>query len=201
MISGSTRPVGRISCSTDVPAAVLELEVTRRRGHEDGPAHVLLELLELERTVVECAGQPEPVLDQRFLARAIAAVHRADLRHRLVRLVDDEQEVLGKVVDQRRRRLARARARTGGASSSRCPARSPSVRASRGRTWCAARAAASRGSDPPCRSSRAVRGARSRIASMARASCCRGRDVVRPGVDRVAVELTRARGRAAGRLR
>ena len=55
--------------------------------------------------------QAEAVLDQRLLARAVAAVHRADLRHRLVRLVDEQQEVLGEVVDQRRRRLARRAAR------------------------------------------------------------------------------------------
>ena len=70
-----------------------------------------LELLELERPVVERARQAEAVLDERLLARAVAAVHRADLRHRLVRLVEDEQEVLREVVDERRRRLARLAAR------------------------------------------------------------------------------------------
>ena len=73
--------------------------------------HVLLELFELERPVVERARQAEAVLDERLLARAVAAVHRADLRHGLVRLVDDEQEVLREVVDERGRRLARVAAR------------------------------------------------------------------------------------------
>ena len=69
------------------------------------------------------------------------------------------QEVLGEVVDERGRRLARPCGPRGGASSSRCRCRSPSAPSSRGRTACAARAAASRGSAPPCRRSRAARGA------------------------------------------
>ena len=73
--------------------------------------HVRLELLELERPVVERARQAEAVLDQRLLARAVAAVHRPDLRDGLVRLVDDDEEVLREVVDERRRRLARLPAR------------------------------------------------------------------------------------------
>ena len=66
-----------------------------------------LELVELQRPVVERAGQPEAVLDQRFLAAAVAEVHAADLRQRDVRFIDDEQEVLGEEVDERVRRLAR----------------------------------------------------------------------------------------------
>src|SRR5690606_25756586 len=64
------------------------------------------ELFELERAIVERARETEAVLDERLLPRAVAAVHRSDLRHRLVRLVEDEEEVLGEVVDQRRRRFA-----------------------------------------------------------------------------------------------
>ena len=67
---------------------------------------MLLELLELERAVVERAGEAEAVLDQRLLAGAVAAVHRADLGDGLVGLVDDEEEVLGEVVDERGRRVA-----------------------------------------------------------------------------------------------
>ena len=50
------------------------------------------QLVELERSVVERARQAEAVLDERLLARAVAAVHRPDLRHRLVRLVDDQED-------------------------------------------------------------------------------------------------------------
>ena len=40
------------------------------------------------------------MLDEHPLAGHVALVHRADLRHRLVRLVEDEEEVLGEVVDE-----------------------------------------------------------------------------------------------------
>ena len=45
---------------------------------------------------------------------------RAELRNRLVALVDDQQRIRRQVVEQARRRLARLRARRGSASSSRC---------------------------------------------------------------------------------
>ena len=48
-------------------------------------------------------GQAEAVVDQRLLARAVALVHPADLRHGLVRLVDEADEVVREVVDQRER--------------------------------------------------------------------------------------------------
>ena len=67
----------------------------------------LLPLLEVQRPVVERRRQPEAVRDQHFLARPVAVVHAADLRHGLVALVDDDQRVVGQVVEQRRRRLAR----------------------------------------------------------------------------------------------
>ena len=51
-------------------------------------------------------GQPEAVVDQRLLARAVALVHAADLRHGLVGLVDEADEVLGEVVDQAVRPVA-----------------------------------------------------------------------------------------------
>ena len=40
--------------------------------------------------------QAEAVVDERLLARAVALVHAADLRHGLVRLVYDDDEVGGK---------------------------------------------------------------------------------------------------------
>jgi hypothetical protein len=51
------------------------------------------------------------VLDQRLLARAIAAEHAADLRDRDVALVDDQQPVVREVLDERGRRLAGRAAR------------------------------------------------------------------------------------------
>ena len=68
-------------------------------------------LVEHQRPVVERARQPESVLDERQLARAVAVEHAADLRQRDVRLVDDDEEVFGEIVEQARRALARLAAR------------------------------------------------------------------------------------------
>ena len=48
------------------------------------------------------------MLDQLLLAGAVALVLAVQLRHGLVALVDDDEEVLGEVVEQRVGRLARA---------------------------------------------------------------------------------------------
>ena len=86
--------------------AQLALVGSRRRRNIDRLIDVLVELFEGERPVVEGAGQPEAVLDQDLLARAIAAVHAVHLRQRDVRLVDEEQPILREEVDQTRRRRA-----------------------------------------------------------------------------------------------
>ena len=62
---------------------------------------LLLPLVELQRPVVERAGQAEAVLDERRLAAVVAGEHGPHLRHRDVRLVDEQQEVLGEEVVQR----------------------------------------------------------------------------------------------------
>ena len=84
---------------------------SRRRGHEDRLGGEAFELVEAQRPVVERRREPESVLDQRFLARAVAAVHAPELRHGDVALVDEQERVGRKVVEQGRRRLAGAAAR------------------------------------------------------------------------------------------
>ena len=79
----------------------------RRRRHEHDLVGPLEELVEPQRAVVERRRQPEPELDERLLARPVALVHPADLRDGLMRLVDDDQEVVGEVVEQRVRRRPR----------------------------------------------------------------------------------------------
>ena len=86
---------------------------------------LLLPFVEPQRPVVQRAGQPEAVLDERQLAAMVAGEHPPDLRHRDVRLVDDQQEVWGEEVEQRVGRLAGLAARQRPASSSRCPGNSP----------------------------------------------------------------------------
>ena len=128
---------GRADDLLDDRRAVLVLVRARRGGDEDRLVDVSLELVEGQRAVVERRGQAEAVVDQHLLARAVAVEHAAHLRQRDVRLVDDQQEVVRQVVEQRPGRLARPGGRPGGASSSRCRSRSPSRAASPGRSWCA----------------------------------------------------------------
>jgi hypothetical protein len=61
-------------------------------------------------TIVHRRREAEAVVDQRLLARAVALVHTAELRHRLMRLVDEDDEVVREVVDQRVGRRARGAA-------------------------------------------------------------------------------------------
>ena len=82
---------GRAHELLDDLSGALQLVRPGRRRDEDHLRRELLPLVEAQRPVVERRRQAEAVLDQRLLARAIAAVHRADLRDRLVTLVDDQQ--------------------------------------------------------------------------------------------------------------
>ncbi len=59
------------------------------------------ELSEIERAVIECARQPKAMRDKRFLPRTVAGKHAANLRNGLMRFVDNHQELLRKIVDER----------------------------------------------------------------------------------------------------
>ena len=163
---------------------LLQLVGARRGGDVERLADPLLELLEAERAVVEGRGQAEAVLDERRLALAVAVVHPAHLRDRLVGLVHDDQGVLRQVVEERGRRLARLRGPRGGASSSRCRGSGRSRAASRGRTSCAGRGAGPRGACPGV-SSRGFTSMSSASIVFTRVGEPRlRRDVVARGVDR-----------------
>ena len=85
---------------------MLVLVVGRRRRNENRLRKELLELIEAQRAVVQRGRQPEAVVDQVLLARAIALVHPADLRNRHVRFIDKRQGFGRQIVDERGRRLA-----------------------------------------------------------------------------------------------
>src|SRR4051812_21434855 len=86
---------------------LLALVVGRFSRYEYGLPNHRLELVEAQRPVVERRRKAKAVLDQVFLARAIALVHPAKLRDRDVALIDDHERIGRQVVDQRGRRLAR----------------------------------------------------------------------------------------------
>jgi hypothetical protein len=75
----------------------------RRRRDEHELRHLAQELVEAERPVVERRREPEAEVDERLLARAVALVHAAELRHGLVGLVDENHKVVREVVEQRER--------------------------------------------------------------------------------------------------
>ena len=91
-------------------AGLGQLVRARRGRQEDHLADALDELLEAQRPVVGRRRQPEAVLDELLLAAAVALVLAVELGHRLVRLVEDDEEVVGEEVEQRVGRLARAAA-------------------------------------------------------------------------------------------
>src|ERR1051325_1791473 len=84
----------------DDAAGQPQLVLAGRRGHEHHARHELEEFVEPQRPVVERRGQPEAVVHERLLARAVALVHGAELRQGLVRFVDDAEVVVGEVVEQ-----------------------------------------------------------------------------------------------------
>ncbi len=77
-----------------------------RGGGIDRLPHALLKLLELERTVVKRARQPEAVIHQGHFAGTVTVVHTANLRDRHVALVDHQQIILREVIHQRKWRAA-----------------------------------------------------------------------------------------------
>ena len=62
-------------------------------------ADALQEFVPRQRPVVQGGGQAEPVFDERALAGGVALEHGPDLGDRHVGLVDDQEEVLGEVVE------------------------------------------------------------------------------------------------------
>ena len=104
---------GRTDDLLDYLLAFAALVVGRGRRRVDHLAHALFELVILERTVVLCGRQAESELDKVFLARLVASIHGAELRHSDMRLVDDSEEIrravclVREIRDQGLRRLTR----------------------------------------------------------------------------------------------
>ena len=84
----------------DLAAGFFEFVIGGRGGNEDRLRRAFFPLLEPERPVVERAGQPEAVLDERHFAAAVAGVHRPDLRNGHVRFVDKQQVIVREEIEQ-----------------------------------------------------------------------------------------------------
>src|SRR3954471_17242210 len=99
-LDGRVDDAGRADDLLDDLRRVAALELAGRRRPEQQLRRDRHELVELLGAVVQRAGQPESVVDERLLARAVALVHAAELRHRLGLLVEEDHEVVGEVVEQ-----------------------------------------------------------------------------------------------------
>ena len=78
----------------------------RRADIEDAWGEVV-ELLELQWSIVQRSGQAEAVLHEARLTRAVTTIHRMDLWYGHVALVDDEEEVIREVVEEAEGALTR----------------------------------------------------------------------------------------------
>ncbi len=85
---------------------VLQLKRPGSRGDMDHLADPFPELPKAQGTVVQGRGQAEPEFHQGFLAGQVPMVHAPDLGHGDVGLVQEYQEVRGKIVQQTGRRPA-----------------------------------------------------------------------------------------------
>ena len=63
--------------------------------------------MKAEGAVVQGGGQPKAVLDQGGLARAVATVHAANLGNGDMALINEDEVVVRKIVEQRMGWLAR----------------------------------------------------------------------------------------------
>ena len=104
--TGSSRPVGRISCSV----SCAECSSSYGPGVAETKTtwlEVRLELLEGEGAVVQGRGEAEAVVHQGLLTGAVAGEHAPGLGHGHVRLVHEHEVVVREIIQQRPRGLPR----------------------------------------------------------------------------------------------
>ena len=76
------------------------------RRNVDRLVNMLREFVEHQRAIIQRRRQTKAKINQRLLARTVAIEHPANLRHRNVRFVHHQQKIIGKIIQQRPRRLA-----------------------------------------------------------------------------------------------
>ena len=87
--------------------ALGELIFGRRCADIEDAWGEVVELLELQRSIVQRSRQAEAVLHEARLTRAVTPVHRMDLWHGHVALINDEEEVIREVVEEAEGALTR----------------------------------------------------------------------------------------------
>ena len=82
--------------------------IDRRRGrHKHHLVDLRLKFLKIQRSVVQSGRQTESIVDQGRLPGPVSRKHTADLRQGDMGLIHDNQEIIGKIVDQCAGRLSR----------------------------------------------------------------------------------------------
>ena len=87
--------------------ALFYLFFAGRCAHVDDLVELCGKFGKLERAIVERARQAETEIDEVLFSAPISFVHRAELRDGDVRFVEHAQKIVGKIVEERRRRLSR----------------------------------------------------------------------------------------------
>ena len=82
-------------------AGAFHLPGARRGADEDGRRAVGIPLFEFQRAVIRAAWQTEAIFGKHGLARIVAAIHAANLRHRDMAFIHDQQSVFGQIFEQR----------------------------------------------------------------------------------------------------
>ena len=103
---GSISPVGRITCSAKTPPVCSSSQGPGVAETATVCGRIASHSLKRSGRLSMQRRQAEAIFGERDLAAMVAARHRADLRHRLVALVDEQQGVFGQIFEQGRRRLA-----------------------------------------------------------------------------------------------
>ena len=85
---------------------MLPFIITRSGRHVDRLGREPLEFIETKGPVVERRRQPKTEFHERLLTGPVSLIHRTELRHGHVALVDDQDGIVGHVIEQARRRLA-----------------------------------------------------------------------------------------------
>ena len=84
-----------------------ELVRAGRGGDVNNLIGAVFKFFEGERAIIERRRHAKTVVNESFIARAVAVIHAAHLRNSLMRFVDEEQIVLRNVIEQCGRRFAR----------------------------------------------------------------------------------------------
>ena len=96
---GVNKP-GRTDDLLDQLGGFFEFVIAGSCRYKDHIAHVLLELVELQRTVVVCAREAEPVINQGFFPRTVTVVHAVQLGNRLVALIDNHKKIVREIIKE-----------------------------------------------------------------------------------------------------